>query len=353
MNYPLYRDFKHIQDWMDGFNSEKTQIVYLSSFNNWLSWLKDQGHDWNPDQIFDMRRQDLKKDDPDEIHRFEKLVRFYAVYLNREHPKAGWTVANKVKAIQSFFSANLSSLQFRRGELSIRRINKNPKKVPSEEQVKILYVKAEAWRDKALLLIMAQSGLSPVDASVLDIQELPDFSQDQPVYFRIIRHKTGQEARTFLHPETIYAINQMLELRGSPKKGPLFLSNHNNRLKPSMIKEIIVNIASKTNMDFTPKCFRDFFKTGLRKAQIDNELQDWIMGHKGSVGKGYGDVGPEELRSQYMKALPFLSVNGFSMQPKNEVERLSSRVKELEEGYADLLKKFAEWRKEIALINKS
>jgi hypothetical protein len=98
-----------------------------------------------------------------------------------------------------------------------------------------------------------------------------------------------------------------------------------------MIKEIIVNIASKTNMEFTPKCFRDFFKTGLRKAGIDNELQDWLMGHKGSVGKGYGDASPEELKGQYVKAMPFLSVNGFSEQPKGEVESLRSRVKELED----------------------
>ena len=52
--------------------------------------------------------------------------------------------------------------------------------VPSNEEIRLIYKRAESYRDKALLLVLYQSGFSPIDVSALRIEHFPDLYVDRP-----------------------------------------------------------------------------------------------------------------------------------------------------------------------------
>ena len=216
----LYRNSQSIQDWLSGLGSDESRRVYLIWFQDFLDWLHMQQsyEKAKPDDLIVMRQADLKLDDMKARRRFEMLVKQYYVEAKRLHGRAYWTSTNKLKTIRSFFSGNFLALTYRKGELQTVRANMKEKTYPKTHEVRAWYRKLESWRDRALLLLMFQSGPTPIDACGIQYGDIKDkLDQEPPVFFRYVRQKTGSEAQTCLHSDTIYALKMMLEKLTEPE----------------------------------------------------------------------------------------------------------------------------------------
>jgi integrase len=303
-------EFKSVKDWLNGLGSDESRRVYLIWFGDFLEWL--HGHEGygsvSPDDLIKMRQDDLKLEDVKDRRRFEMLIKQYYIEMKRQHGKAYWTSMNKLKSVRSFFSGNFLSLTYRKGELQTVRANKNEKTYPKTADVRAWYRRLESWRDRALLLLMFQSGPTPVDATSITYGDIKDkLDQEPPVFLRLVRQKTGSETQTCLHADTIYALKMMLANMGSLKDDdPVFLSRTGNALDSHSTWQIFQNNVSTK---YSPKDLRDAFKYYLRQAKVDNDVQDWLMGHTGGMGAKYAPS-RETIMEEYKRVMPLLSVNG-------------------------------------------
>jgi len=127
------------------------------------------------------------------------------------------------------------------------------------------------------------------------------------VFFRYVRQKTGSEAQTCLHEDTIYALKMMLEKIGPLKDDDLiFIGRTGQPLDPHVIWQIFQNSISTT---YSPNDLRDLFKYYLQQAKVDGDIQDWMMGHTGKMGATYAPS-KETVVEEYRRLMPLVSVNG-------------------------------------------
>jgi len=317
-------EFSSVQDWLSGL-SAKTRRNYLSDLPDFLDWLNEQpGYETaTPDDLIEIRKQDWILTDPKEKRRFEKLLMAY--YESIKDKYAPWTSSAKVKTVQSFFKRNYMPLTFLHKQFRLKSGNLVQKYVPQRSEVRLMDQKAESWRNKALLRIMYQSGISPTDVSNLDVERLPSL-ENPPCYIEVVRQKTSRTQMTCLHPDTVNAIKQMFDLRGYPKEGPLFTSTRKSRLTPWMITQVIRELARRADIadggaKFHPKNLRDAYKDGIR--DLDSDVQSWLMGHRGGMGAKYG---AHQIREYYLQIMDNLSIT----EQTREKSDLEKRVATLE-----------------------
>jgi len=322
LDYPLYEENESIQYWLGGL-SPRSQKNYLSDLPFFVEWLeeKDSG-DYagiTPDKMIDMRMEDLIKKDHRERDRFEKLAMEYYQAIKPE--MAPWTSAARLKTVMSFFKRNRYPLAFRRGDLRISRRKKDLKVVPVPSEVKQMYEASSGGRNKAILLFMAQCGLTPIDVSMRNAEEftnvaakpIEELTKEAPVYFSITRHKTDQLQETCLSIDLIHELKIMLRSR---KTGPLFIGRTGRRLAERFISDVIRNLQRKAGVrEFKPKNLRDAYKDALDQTPgIPEDVKKLMMGHAASTSGLYGSLNSAKrvriIREAYIKAYKYLSVEG-------------------------------------------
>jgi site-specific recombinase XerD len=329
-----------VRDWLDQIKGPQTRRVYLGSFYYFVEWLKTQkGYEnISPQIMVEMRKQDQKSDDPEVRNRFESLTKRYLVDISSQ---ATWTQANKVKSVQSFFNSKYLELNFRRKSLGIRPRNKKEKTWPTAADVRLLMQKIEKHRNKAIVSIMFQSGLSPIDVTRLYYEDVMEkLDKEPPVYFRLLRRKTGSETRTCLHPDTIYFLKKMLEGRENIKPSdPLFIGHNNKRLESHTLLDVLRNIPGNR---FSPKSFRDAFKHYLIRAKVDHGVAEWMMGHTPGIDGQYG-IDEETIVNEYKRVMDDISINGQTvMQETNVLEELQQSMDQDKKRIAELEKELEE-----------
>ena len=131
--------------------------------------------------------------------------------------------------------------------------------VPSNEHVRLMYRRAESYGDKALLLVLYQSGFAPIDVSALRIEHFPELYTMEPPqhhYIAELREKTNVLTQTCLSREAIHDLRYYLEDRGNPKESWLFLSHKGEQLDPRFISEAMKRMRRKRSDRKRPRNFR-------------------------------------------------------------------------------------------------
>jgi integrase len=165
---------KYIKNWLAGL-SPRTKENYLQQFPNWCAFVKME-----PSEQIEKRLKDTASTDLTQRTFFERQFRAYKEHLEKEGKLSALSIKTYLRTIASFFSRNGLPLNLKRGDwestLETKVIHRD---TVSREDVKALYTHA-ALRDKALLLVLAQSGFSEVDVTALrvkDTQGLYDMPQ--------------------------------------------------------------------------------------------------------------------------------------------------------------------------------
>ena len=128
--------------------------------------------DQTPDQVIEIRKRDLISDDVTENERYERKT---AAYLKEmlDHGLAGRTVTSHLGRIQGFYKNNARRLRLNMGHMKIPKARKTRKYSPSNEEVRMLFNKADCARDKLIIALMYQNGPAPVDVSLLKCGDYP------------------------------------------------------------------------------------------------------------------------------------------------------------------------------------
>ena len=123
----------------------------------------------------------------------------------------------------------------------------------------------------------------------------------------------------------------MLQSRGFPKTGILFVSFRNEPLGVRGINEAIKSIVARAfttrAKEWHTKYLRDAFMNGLEKAKIPTELKDAFVGHqRAGARKEYG-IAEDTITTLYTEAFKFLTINGHG-QTSRKVDELDTKLRQ-------------------------
>jgi site-specific recombinase XerD len=305
-----------------------------------------------PSQIIESRIDHTTSRDLNIRHYWEDQGKLFAHALNktskRYHSKKSY-----LRTMLSFFSKNHVKMEYSRGELfDILEHTKEEKTerewIPSNEEVRLLYRMAQTARDRAILLTLYQSGLSEIDVAELRIEQLRFYDNqngnwnmplNEDLYFKTFREKSDFEAQTCISRECLEEIRIMLQSRGFPKEGFLFVSVHDNGLATRDINDIIKAIVERAfngkAKEWKTKHLRDAFMNALEKAKVPTEIKCVIVGHtRQNAQKSYA-VAEDTIKTLYAESFKFLTINGYGSQSRkieelqNDFQRTKNELIEL------------------------
>lgn len=335
MSYDNWLNDSYIQKWFKAL-AERTRENYTERFPEWLAFIQ-----MTPTDMIQKRIRDLQNSNPQVRGWFEdKVIEFknaLQVKFDNEN-----TIKGYLTAVRSFFSKNRLHLQFGRGELKVEVDSKVVKKkwTPTNAEIRRMYDLAGV-RDRALLLVLYQSGFSEIDIVTLNIQDIKNIYElpNEHYYIMKKREKTNQLQATCISLEAIHDIKSMLRERGNPTKGALFVSPKGKRLSVRFINEAIKKLAEKTfgeekAKEFKTKSLRSAYNSSLLRAGVTpQEIKDVMMGHmRAGARKDYA-FDEETIRQWYQKAFRILSIN-HGKQAKKDLERIENSLITLSETIA-------------------
>ena len=148
----------------------------------------------SPTEIIEKRLRDTASTNLTERNFFEQKFREFKQHLETENDSTWQTIKSKLRTVASFFSRNGLPLNLKRGDWE----STLPQKVKhryrlTKEELKKMYAHA-SLRDRALLLVLAQSGFSEIDVSMLRIEDLKglyDMPQSEHYFIEKPREKTN------------------------------------------------------------------------------------------------------------------------------------------------------------------
>lgn len=306
-------EYATVQYWMETLKTKRNKAKCLEEFPKFLTYIK-----MTPDEIIEQRREDLKSDDNKIRRRWEHKVKtwYHSEYEKyQKDGKSTWTPFTTLTVVRSFFAHNDYALQFHRGELKQAR-SVIKEYVPTNEDLRAMYDTAETHRDKALLLVLSQSGLSQIDVSQLNIEDiLPQLKEDL-VYIEKIREKTGVKIQTCLGSECCEEIRLMLKVRNYPTEGALFVTHKGKRMNSRFINDAIKRIAETSEIGqngqrFFTKNLRDYFRDCLERAKLGRNVIDRMMGWKASGARDDYAISKYTIVDAYKSAYLYISLNTY------------------------------------------
>jgi integrase len=323
---------EYVKRWLTGLK-ERTAQNYKERFPHWLEFI-----DMTPEQQIKKRMHDVILEDITERQFFELKFREYKEYLETKDIK-GSTVTTELTCISSFFTRNGLSLNLRRGDWKANVTQEPIKKWKlALDDVKRLYGHANL-RDKALLLVLSQSGFSEVDVSEFKVEHLKglwDMPQTEHFYIEKCREKTGFEQATCISYEALHDIRAMLDERGRPQEGYLFVSQTKGKgegIDTRTINEAMKALAIRTfgkekAEEFHTKALRSFYNSALLRARISpQELKDVLMGHKRQGARGHYSYDEFTIKEAYVEAFEHLSING--IQSREDINKIKENLNTL------------------------
>lgn len=259
--------------------SSKTFINYLRILPNFFLFLNQ-----TPDQVIEQRKKDIAVD-----NEFYERRTFEYVKLLKEKDFAGMGIRTHVNRIQGFFRNNNNRLALDMRKLRISKARKKRKYSPSNEEVRVLFEKADNARDKLLIAIQYQNGAAPKDVSLL---KCGDYPLKPWVYFERSRSKTGEVWRGVSTPDVCKCLKIYLNVRGHyAEDDPLFLGRE-GPLDSQGIGTVIREILRKTDLGsiegFKPTSLRDAFEDALVDVETYSKIKASLMGHSSGIEHHYG-----------------------------------------------------------------
>jgi integrase len=284
--------------------SKSTQIVYKASFNDFLTFYRQQyGEKTNIGHFLDRIFENMKKPPREQKRLAESEIMDFINYL-----------INKTKSnntIRAYFGSMQNFLKYKGIAISSCFIGnlppattqkKNGKHKCTIEHLKEFVSKAPTIRDKTLIICMLQSGLAVNEICELNYGDIADEYEGgiMPICIELVRKKTGVPFKTFFGRDTLKYLWLYLQSRTNLKHdSPLFTKlGTADRITTSAIQQRFGEIAPKLSFlskysienGFNlvrPHSLRSAFKSRLT-GKVDRDVIEFFMGFKlAGVGDSY------------------------------------------------------------------
>ena len=193
----------------------------------------------------------------------------------------------------------------------------SPRKLISVEQMSLLVNSVLDTRDKAILIVLAKTGVRRGELIAMDVTDV-DWEQ-QVITLKKFKKRSGRVV--FFDDETSRLLKRWITQREKlvPETAALFIGEKGGRLKRNGIYSMVVKYAEQVGLHdsrsdkpedhFTPHCFRHWFTTHLRRAGMDREFIKALRGDRRREAIDiYDRIDRQELRRAYLAYIPLLGL---------------------------------------------
>ena len=342
------------KEWLSELRTKSNRYHCRSRFSKFFSWLRDNAEDLEispeitPKEMIELRVRQWNSDSPRERKFWETTFKKYMKHLETVVSErtgkrlSSNTIHNRVAGAMSFFSHHAVPVKFDFETITPRddEMVTSTKWIPVNEEIRALHNAIESHRDKAVLLVLYQSGFSPIDTCNLKIEDFQPrgiiYDETLPyLYIERLRQKVRRKRipqQTCISNEALFHIRYHLRDRDNPEEGWLFESEHGNQLEPRFVRQNLKKYADKIfgkEMGFQVKNLRDAYENGLRQAGLSEKTVNLMMGHKPTGSKANYRLVKPTITAAYERAFQYLTINGASLK-RAEVEELGKRVNYLQ-----------------------
>jgi len=375
------KEFKEVKRWLVR-KSRTTKSEYLGALRIYTDY-----RGLNPTELIDEIEEDRKKSPRDRGEVEYKLKEFHEWLLNeREKEKKGGRgttgekgvspkrAATIMGSIRSFYKANGFPITIKLPRPTT--LKKNHKLQIRAEDVKKLVDHAPTIRDKAIILMLFQSGMDVSTLCSLDYWDVArGLENDEcPLPIHVVRKKRQVEYTTFLGRDGIDALkaylNKRRERQGEIKHTePLFVKernyNGNKRITRELIEKMLREVAvlsgvvSKEEMERAdmnpcrPHALRGAFSTIMKLQGVNNEIVEYWMGHVIPYEAAYMIPQEEELKKIYAEHEEALSINRATEQIKKLEKKFDGKMKTYDEIINRQAAEIKRLREELGRLQQS
>jgi integrase len=244
------------------------------------------------------------------------------------------------KTVNSYFYAMRGFLRFEDIELPADKLKNKvvrPRiciesydRAPTIDEVRRIVSHAPGARLKALILILASSGIRVGEAVNLKVGNFDFDSKPTKVMVGPFT-KTRQQRVTFITEEATNALKDYLGGRINDRNSPVFLRPDGQPVTKTALRKQAMRVIEKAGLmrkrtedsytnEIHVHCFRKFFKTRLTNAQMPDPTVEMLLGHMNQNDRSYFRATDEELAEAYTKSESALTI--FSVEPKGLSDKL-------------------------------
>lgn len=257
-----------------------------------------------------------------------EILRGFLDHLRRERGLSQKTIENSFTALSSFYEYLEYEGHVDKNPVGsvrkryIRRYKDNDegqmRKLISAEDMARLINSAIDSRDKAIITLLAKTGIRRGELITLDISDI-DFVE-QSIRLKPAHKRTNRTV--FFDDETAFILRRWLRTRESrnTKKSPaLFINAMGDRLERHGVYEAVSQAAERVGLHdpssksmedhFSPHCCRHWFTTHLRRAGMSREFIQELRGDaRREAIDIYDHIDKKELRESYLAHIPQLGI---------------------------------------------
>lgn len=349
---------KYVKKWANSYKNGQAQ-ARLSVLVKYCEFLGK-----NPDEILEEHHKDTIQENPLDITNIgtSQLLAYYE-YLTGEPNNVNGKMLEKAispnsarqyvfSKLPSFFRRNNVSITFQKGEVpkqvkgvrdkqwrnGTAPISKDKKK----ECIKTIKDTLDLRRDKAILLCKISSGMDDVDLFNLKVKDFRQgYRQDFNVaYIEGYRQKVKLIFQTYFNSEAVDMLDSYLLDRGLKETFTddswLFVTHRGKdgvyrKIKSNAFAKNLNIVCDKLNLhNITPKSFRRWFKSELRRNRVSSDIIERMMGHTASISADYEEMfsDEDEFLETYVEEIEELTLLGNGKSKKmNQIENELDEVR--------------------------
>lgn len=286
----------------------------------------------------------------------DRLIQF--IIANKEAGMHWGALHNYVAAVAKFYLINDTPINLKRVNRFMPECTKlvKDRAYTQEEIQSIIDISNE--RTKSVVLLLASSGMRIGGVCSLRCADLKDKDE---IYKITVYSNSRQEYFTYCSPECKKALDTYFAIRlrhGEvfTDKTPVIREQYNTRNyfgikypRPTTIagiefilKEVEERAGIRTRIKRTENQmgiprkdvmlahgFRKFFNTKLVSARINPLIKEMLMGHHTGLEESYYRPMEEDIKAEYEKAIPFLTIDP-SQRLKKELTDERKKITKLE-----------------------
>jgi integrase/recombinase XerD len=250
-------------------------------------------------------------------------------YLAFERSYSTKTLENYFSALSSFYDFLVyegvvdtnSVLPFRKRYIRQYKVGQHvddpPRKLISVEQMKMLIDSILDPRDKAIVTLLAKTGIRRKELINIDLEDIN--WEEQSIQLK--PHPKRSNLTVFFDDECARVLLRWLNSRKnypvSPSCNAFFINEKGERLKRHGVYDVVTKYAKKIGLHnseskrmedhFTPHCCRHWFTTWLLRNGMPREYVKELRGDKrGEAIDIYHHIDKKELRRAYLACIPKL-----------------------------------------------
>ena len=197
--------------------------------------------------------------------------------------------------------------------------SESPMKLISIDEMGMLVNSTLSPRDKAVVLLLAKTGLRRRELISVDIADVNWV--EQSITLKARKFKKRSNRIVFFDDETGRILREWMRIRSAihSEADSLFLNERGGRLNRNGVYSLVTKCATQVGLHnpaserqeehFTPHCCRHWFTTHLRRSGMDREFIKVLRGDARNDSMSvYDHIDREELRKSYLANIPQLGL---------------------------------------------